>query len=115
MAGTLSTVTVRIASNQIVLNAPALAVAAGDYFHWRFDKGTIGAASIDFPVSKLFSGGAHFPADWINNPKLCEFVRELPDVVPDAAKGGRYEYYIAAVPIGCHEALVVKGEIVVAA
>jgi hypothetical protein len=114
MAGTLSTVTVRVDNNKIVLNAPALAVVTGDYFHWRFEKASVASARIDFAKSNLFPDGAHWGVDWVGDPKACEFLPTLPAFVLDAARGGRFEYYIAANRLGCSEALVVKGEIVVA-
>jgi len=111
MAGALHTIYVSIVSNQIVLNPAILQAVVGDYFHWHVDKGSISSAEIDFPISKLFSGGAHFPVTLAVN---CEFVRPLPEVVPVAAKDDTYYYYIAASPIACSEALVVQGQIHVA-
>jgi len=114
MAGALSTVTVRIENNKLVLNAPVLFVATGDYFHWHFDKTSVASARIDFAKSYLIPDGAHWGADWGADPNVCEFLPKLPVFVPDAASGSRFEYYIAANPSGCSEALVVNGEIKVA-
>lgn len=108
MAGQLFTVTVRIENNNIVLNPSVQPVATGDYFHWRFDKASVDSARTDFPDSKLFPGGG---AHWGVVPKTCEFAPDLPAFVPDVAQGLTLDYYIAAKPLGCSEALVVKGQI----
>ena len=110
MAITMKLIKVNVSTAGTVDITPAdLNVTNGEYYQWQFDKLAVASARIDFPLSSLYTAGAH----WGVSPTNCELVPMLPEIVLHTVAKGTYPYNIVVARPGCLAPLGREGRITV--